>query len=150
LGVFFIEVPLKDPNSKPRLSIHLAVTGVTALVAVLATRVRRVVVRGSSMLPAFAPGDRLIVVPAKRLQPGDVVALTDPREPSRLLVKRVAAVDRDARVVTVLGDNRPASTDSRAFGPVPWRSVVGRVVYRYGPPGREGRVQGHCPAGSER
>jgi nickel-type superoxide dismutase maturation protease len=150
LGFFCIEVPLKDPNSKLRLSIHLAVTLVTALAAVVAARVRRVVVRGSSMLPAFAPGDRLIVVPVLRLRRGDVVALTDPREPSRLLVKRVASVDPVARVVNVLGDNRPASTDSRAFGPVPWRSVVGRAVYRYGPPGREGRVEGHCSAASQR
>jgi nickel-type superoxide dismutase maturation protease len=102
------------------------------------------------MLPAFAPGDRLIVVPAMRLRRGDVVALTDPREPSRLLVKRVASVDRVARVVSVLGDNQHASTDSRVFGPVPWRSVIGRAVYRYGPPGREGRVQGHGSAGAER
>jgi nickel-type superoxide dismutase maturation protease len=94
------------------------------------------------MLPAFAPGDRLLVLPTWRIRPGDVVAVTDPREPSRLLVKRVASVDRQARTVRVLGDNRPASTDSREFGPVARRSVLGRAVFRYGPPGREGRIDG--------
>jgi nickel-type superoxide dismutase maturation protease len=101
-----------------------------------------VVVQGASMLPALAPGDRLLVVPARRFRPGDVVALTDPREPGRLLVKRVVSVDPQSRTVLVLGDNDSASTDSRVFGPVGWRSVIGRAVYRYGPPGKEGPVEG--------
>jgi hypothetical protein len=40
----------------------------------------------------------------------------------------------------VAGDNPAASTDSRALGPLPRRSVLGVVVYRYGPPGRSSRL----------
>ena len=36
----------------------------------------------------------------------------------------------------VMGDNRDASRDSRAFGPVPLDDVVGRAVVRIWPPGR--------------
>lgn len=37
------------------------------------------------------------------------------------------------REIWVLGDNRDHSVDSRAFGPVPASSVVGRVSFRYWP-----------------
>jgi signal peptidase I len=33
----------------------------------------------------------------------------------------------------VMGDNRPSSHDSRYFGPVPGRDIVGRVILRYWP-----------------
>ncbi len=33
-----------------------------------------------------------------------------------------------------MGDNRPGSRDSRSFGPIPARQIVGRVIVRYWPP----------------
>jgi type IV secretory pathway protease TraF len=42
--------------------------------------------------------------------------------------------------LVVRGDNPNVSRDSREFGPVPRRLVVGRVVYRYLPGERRGRV----------
>jgi nickel-type superoxide dismutase maturation protease len=100
--------------------------------------VRFVVVDGDSMRPGLEPGDRLLVL---RLRPrvGDVVALRDPRQASRIIVKRVVAIDTDG--IDVRGDNLGASTDSRAFGPVARRDVLGRVVYRYAPAPRAGRVR---------
>ena len=94
------------------------------------------------MRPTLLPGDRLVVVRPwrRRLRPGDVVALRDPRQPARLMVKRVAAVDRATGDLTVAGDDPAASTDSRHFGPVPSALVRGRVVYRYAPPERAGAM----------
>jgi nickel-type superoxide dismutase maturation protease len=100
---------------------------------------QRVVVRGDSMLPGLSAGDRLILIPPRRLRPGAVVALTDPRRSSRILVKRVAALEGGR--VTVLGDNPAASTDSRVFGAVPISAVLGRAIYRYAPAARAGRVR---------
>ena len=40
----------------------------------------------------------------------------------------------------VLGDNRPRSTDSRAFGPVDAGLIVGSVWFRYWPPGKWGKA----------
>jgi nickel-type superoxide dismutase maturation protease len=125
-----------------RRSVQVAAALAVGGGVLVGSRCRRVAVRGASMVPALWPDDRLVLIPAWRLRQGDVVAVADPRRTDRLLVKRVARVDRQAGLVTVLGDNPDASTDSRHFGPVPRRSVVGRAVYRYAPAGRAGRLVG--------
>ncbi|MGQ0608039.1 MAG: nickel-type superoxide dismutase maturation protease [Chloroflexota bacterium] len=94
-------------------------------------------VRGRSMLPTLQPGDRLLVLrAAARL--GDVVVTRDPRESGRELIKRVSAAD--ASGVTLRGDNATASTDARVFGATPANAVQWRVIGRYWPPGRAGRL----------
>ena len=104
----------------------------------LLRRLDAVLVRGTSMAPALLPGDRLIAVRADRPpRVGDVVLAPDPRWPERELVKRVAAVDGSR--IRVRGDN-PASTDSRTFGDVAAEGVRWRIVGRYWPLGRIGRV----------
>lgn len=119
-----------------RLLVLVAVAGVVGVTAWRLAGARRVVVRGASMSPTLEPGDRLLVVRARRLRVGQLVAVPDPRRPSLLLVKRIAAVRGD--MVELRGDNRRASTDSSVFGDVPERAVVGRAIRRYGPPRRRG------------
>ena len=114
-----------------------AVLGVVLSVLVLRP-VRRMEVGGESMRPTLEPGDRLLVLRGPRARPGDLVAVADPRDASRTLVKRVASVSGGG--VLVVGDNPSGSTDSRAFGTVPATSVAGRVVYRYHPDHRRGRL----------
>ena len=43
--------------------------------------------------------------------------------------------------IFLMGDNRSRSTDSRSFGPVGLRLVVGKVWFRWWPPGRLGRIR---------
>jgi signal peptidase I len=43
--------------------------------------------------------------------------------------------------ILVLGDNRGFSNDSRAFGPLPLDSVIGRAWFSYWPPDQWGLVQ---------
>ena len=108
------------------------------LVVCAAARLARLEVTGNSMRPTLEPGDRLVVRRRGRVRPGDLVVVPDPREPARLIVKRAVAVSPAA--VTLRGDNPSASTDSLAFGPVAPETVRGRVVYRYHPPHRRGRM----------
>jgi nickel-type superoxide dismutase maturation protease len=98
--------------------------------------VGRVEVRGDSMRPALEPGDRLLVLRGGPVRVGQVVAVGDPREPARTMLKRVAA--RGPAGITVLGDNAAASTDSRSLGPLAPAAVRGRAVYRYFPDSRRG------------
>jgi signal peptidase I len=143
-------------------SLLAAATGVAITAAVVGLLgPRRVEVVGESMLPSLRPGDRLLLVrlPAA---PGTVVAVADPRQPSRTLLKRVAAgpggevplpgggLLRAGRGYVVLGDNPAASTDSTQFGAVPRGLIRGRAVYRYAPPHRRGAVfsGGTCRVGA--
>lgn len=103
----------------------------------MAARLRRVEVVGESMRPTLEPGDRLLLSRTRRVRPGDLVAVLDPRSDRRTVVKRVAAVS--AGGLTVLGDNPEASTDSRIYGTVRADALRGRVLYRYFPALRRGR-----------
>jgi nickel-type superoxide dismutase maturation protease len=105
--------------------------------------VRRLRVVGESMAPTLLPGDRVLAVQGfgplrPPLRVGDLVALFDPREADRTMIKRVAGFDGEG--VLVRGDNETLSTDSRHFGPVRRHALRGRVVYRYHPESRRGRL----------
>jgi phage repressor protein C with HTH and peptisase S24 domain len=92
------------------------------------------------MQPALEPRDRLVVWQWARFKPGDIVVV---REPDRLLtfgVKRVARLEPNGEVV-VHGDNPNVSRDSRAYGPVARRLILGRVIFRYLPAERRGRLR---------
>ncbi len=81
------------------------------------------------MAPALRDGDWVVVRRTRRVRPGDVIAAPDPRDPRRILVKRIAGTDGTGWLLA--GDNPQQSTDSRAFGAVPRESVLGRVLFRY-------------------
>ena len=105
-----------------------------------ATLLFRVAVTGPSMEPTVREGDWLLVRRlGRRPRVGELVVAADPREPTRLLVKRVAAVSGDA--VTVVGDHPTASTDSRAFGSISAAAILGSPVFRYAPLERVGLVR---------
>jgi len=97
------------------------------------------------MRPTLEPGDRLVLRRGRRPRVGELVAVVDPRQPARTVIKRLAAVS--AAGLMVVGDNPAASTDSRVFGPVASGAVRGRVVYRYHPVGRRGRLPSPGPTG---
>jgi nickel-type superoxide dismutase maturation protease len=100
---------------------------------------RRFVVADTSMRPTLEPGDRLIVAGWFTLRPHDVVVLREPDRQLTFAVKRVAAVEPNGDIV-VRADNPNVSRDSRQFGPVPSRLIVGKVIYRYLPAERRGRL----------
>jgi nickel-type superoxide dismutase maturation protease len=122
---------------RPLLLLSGAAIGSAGALALL-RRVDVVEVHGGSMRPTLVPGDRLIVerwtFTRRSPRVGELVLASDPREPDRELVKRVAAVHGDA--VELRGDARGASTDSRTFGGLPVERIRWRVAGRYWPPRR--------------
>jgi nickel-type superoxide dismutase maturation protease len=85
------------------------------------------------MEPSLAPGERVVVARAAYWfllpKPGDLVVVRDPRQPGRLLIKRLGEPEGGGWLVH--GDNAEASTDSRTFGPVARELIVGKVLFRY-------------------
>jgi hypothetical protein len=101
----------------------------------------RVAVRGHSMTPTLKDGDWLLVDPDaySRTPPqlGDIVVARDPREPQRLLVKRIVELT-GAGAVTLGSDD--AGHAGQRIGPLLPAQLVGRATLRYWPLERFGRI----------
>jgi nickel-type superoxide dismutase maturation protease len=119
--------------------VSLLVVVLLIVAGLVARPVRRFRVRDTSMQPTLAPGDRVIVVRWGRARVDDLIVFRDPEWRSTFTLKRVASVSSIGECV-VRGDNPNVSRDSRHFGAVPRGLVVGRVVYRYLPGARRGRL----------
>lgn len=94
-------------------------------------------VQGSSLSPSFLDGDFVLTlkipfrfIPIKR---GDVVVFHHPIYET--MIKRVESVSADGREIFVVGTH-PDSTDSRKFGPIPLKNLVGKVIMHVRAPGR--------------
>jgi len=104
-----------------------------ALIGLARTAFLVVNVEGDSMTPTYRSGDAVLAVRrwiAGAIYEGDVVVCRLPEElqgPARYLVKRVTLMASGE--VYVQGDGE-RSFDSRAFGSIPERCVIGRVVAR--------------------
>lgn len=115
-----------------------------------------------SMVPAIRPGDWLVMSPLTSRWPrrGSVVVFREPLGET-LAIKRVAArggdrvpyaggylvlgseeawllSDADEKAAASVGSGPPI--DSQRYGPVGEEALVGRVLFRYWPPRRFGRV----------
>lgn len=80
------------------------------------------------MFPAFKPGDLVLV---NRLayffvkpRVGDIVVLRR----QKYIIKRIAKIDKDRFFLA--GDNKEESTDSRSFGWISKKEIVGKVMLK--------------------
>ena len=100
-------------------------------------------VSGASMVPTLYDGDTVLVRYGAPIRPGDLVLALDPRRaagapgpggsPDRGLILVKRATRRQDGGWWLLADNPFAPGDSRQFGAVPERLVLGRVVLRLRP-----------------
>jgi phage repressor protein C with HTH and peptisase S24 domain len=100
-------------------------------------RLTRVAVSGHSMEPALHAGDWLVIDRSSRVGVGDVVVALDPRENSRVIIKRVIRVGTDNELL--LASDHPAHSGEE-IGPVRPSAVLGRAVLRYWPLSRVGFI----------
>lgn len=84
-------------------------------------------VREESMLPTLAPGDTVLVWRFGSPKVGDIVVL-NPEGLSAMgpVIKRVGKIRNDRYFL--VGDNAAKSTDSRQFGWVERKEIIGRVI----------------------
>jgi len=87
-------------------------------------------VTGESLSPFFLEGDFVVVskIPFvfQRIQPGDTVVFRQPGYGT--LIKRVERISPDGEQLFVLGVH-PDSTDSRQFGALSRRQLIGKVIW---------------------
>lgn len=92
--------------------------------------IQNYVVRGESMRPTLLPGQKVLVNKFSFFivnpKPGDIVVVKNPDD-GRLVIKRVDKIEKGKYFV--LGDNPKKSTDSRSFGAVVKKAIVGKVIY---------------------
>jgi nickel-type superoxide dismutase maturation protease len=86
-------------------------------------------ISGNSMSPTLHSGQTILV---NRLRywftipkVNDIVAVNDPRD-GKVLIKRITKIEGKGYFVE--GDNKKASTDSRVFGMIERRDIVGKVI----------------------
>ncbi|MEM7345849.1 MAG: nickel-type superoxide dismutase maturation protease [Chloroflexota bacterium] len=95
---------------------------------------RRVRVAGTSMLPHLQPGDEVLFNPRAyhhhSPQVGDLVIAQHPYQPDLRLVKRITDILDNGHYV-IKGDNPTESTDSRTFGTVTAKHLLGQVTSRF-------------------
>ena len=86
---------------------------------------QRFTVYGNSMLPTLKPG-RDVLVWCWFINPkvGDLVAI---KVNGKEMVKRVRQISSDRRIF-VEGDNKKMSTDSRKFGWIDRKNLLGKVI----------------------
>ena len=81
-------------------------------------------VSGRSMLPVLAPGQIIIAVTKPRYSVGDIVIV---RLAEREVIKRIAGMTKETAWLE--GDNAMSSTDSRHYGAVEKRAILGVMKY---------------------
>ena len=88
-------------------------------------------VTGESLSPFFFQGDFVIVLHKGffpgHLKTGDVVVFHHPVYGK--LIKHVESIEKDGEALFVVGTH-PESTDSRVFGTIPRRWLIGKVIFR--------------------
>ncbi len=104
------------------------------------------IVQGSSMVPTFQNGDYLIIdeITYRFREPerGEVIVFRYPKNPSQFFIKRIVGLSGETvggiilaqDEYYVLGDNNSASSDSRYWGPVKSKLIIGRAILRLWPP----------------
>lgn len=90
---------------------------------------RAVLVEGDSMLPTLKSGDAILIDADAKIAVGDIIFAKHPFKKSVKLLKRIEEIDQNGNYFLV-GDNPSESTDSRTFGALSPKHLLGKAVCR--------------------
>ena len=86
-------------------------------------------VEGDSMFPALKNGYLVLINPYAKLQTGDIALARHPFKKSVRIIKRVKEITPEGKFFLV-GDNASESSDSRSFGAIAAKDILGKAVCR--------------------
>src|SRR5215203_1430423 len=89
-------------------------------------------VAGDSMVPTLQEGDLVLVNPHAEYKIGDLVVARHPFKQSVTIIKRVAEILPGERYI-LLSDNLEESADSRSFGAIPAKDMLGKAEAKIKP-----------------
>lgn len=82
-------------------------------------------VTGNSMSPLLKDGDKVFVKKTKDIHKGDITVANHPYKKVQI-IKKVSKVEGDK--ITLKGANKSESSDSRSFGKIRKKDVIGVVT----------------------
>ena len=93
-------------------------------------------ISGNSMLPAYADGDRVLIkYRSSDLQPVHVGEVVMIEREGELMIKRITRYEIGSHtgvgMISVEGDNKEESIDSRHWGAIPSRFVIAKVLKKF-------------------
>ena len=107
---------------------EIPITGIRGWLSILLGRRFGMRVEGDSMRPTLESGDRVLVDPKTAIKAGDIVLAVHPFR-SLQMIKRLRSIEPDGRIFLV-GDNPEASSDSKVFGTIQRKHLLGKIVSR--------------------
>lgn len=97
-------------------------------------RRRRFRITGNSMQPLLQPEEEILINPFayQKVSPqiNDLVVAMHPDKKDLEIVKRISHITKEGEFF-LLGDNLNHSTDSRNFGAIPLKNIIGKVTTRF-------------------
>lgn len=97
-------------------------------------RRKRFRVTGISMQPLLQPGEEILINPYayRKVLPqiNHIVVAIHPYREGLEIIKRVTYIAED-RTFFLLGDNLAYSSDSRNFGTIPLKNIMGKVTSKF-------------------
>ena len=93
-----------------------------------------ITVCGHSMEPTLTDGEVCIIQTFCTLEDGDIVVIDTTEEPNipvSSIIKRYVANQSNSDEIYVLGDNSERSYDSRKFGKLKRKNVIGKVILTF-------------------
>lgn len=89
-------------------------------------------VEGDSMFPTLNEGDLVLINPHAEYAIGDIVVARHPFKQSVNIIKRIAEILPDERYI-LLSDNLVESSDSRSFGAIAAKDIIGKAEAKIKP-----------------
>lgn len=90
---------------------------------------RAIRVEGDSMLPNLKNGDGILIDADAKISVGDIILAKHPFKKSVIILKRLTEIDQNGNYFLV-GDNPSESSDSRTFGALSAKHILGKAVCR--------------------